>query len=165
MILAMIVIVIFGFLFYQLQESDIWSTPTFIILRWLLFIPVSLILLSFIFSTPNIVFNMIYDFAWWQIMLILIFAVGLLTMFFQATIYGGIALVLNLCPSEQVGSISTILLSILISSAYIYFVWVEGTLYAINYRSDFHSFCVTLFNLVLLGILVYNSINLDKGDY
>ena len=84
MILAMIVIVIFGFLFYQLQESDIWSTPTFIILRWLLFIPVSLILLSFIFSTPNIVFNMIYDFAWWQIMLILIFAVGLLTMFFQA---------------------------------------------------------------------------------
>lgn len=163
--LFIIVVVIFGFFLYLFQTSAAWDSSFLKFIRWLLFIPLSFLMIGFILSIPNIVFNMIYDLVWWQILLILFFAVGIMIAFFQTTIYFGTEMVLKLCPHRKTGAISTIIVSLIASVSYIINVWSVGDLDAINYRSDFHSIGVTIFNLILLGFIIFSSILYYKDEY
>ena len=158
MIVIMIIIVVIGFLFYNLQESDLWSNHLFIKIRWIFFIPLSLIMLAFILSIPLIIFNILYDLNWWQIILAFFSIAGILSFFFELTISPGTGLVLNICPHYKISTIMNVLFSILITANYIYNVWSEGKYPAINFKSTFHSIGVTVTIIPLLIFIIASAI-------
>ena len=152
------------------------------IVRWILFFPISYFFVGFILLIPHIIFNVLYDRKWWQILIGLIVFSRLLLLLVRKlieeasveVIYSRIESKLSfafiICPNKTINSICISILGLLFSTYYIYNVWINGNSTFLNYKSLFHSIGVTITIIILLIYVFqtsyYNWLNWHfTGDY
>jgi hypothetical protein len=155
------VLVIYAFISNQFYEDYyLGDSSNHKIIRWVLFIPVSIIIFGFIFFVPYyFIYHKSLDYNWWQLILESILPVLLLYLILTQVI----GFILNLCPNKIIASISIGLLSILmilfrIISVFGYVKYPDGEYSNYNHKNISNSIVVISYYALLLIFIIYRSI-------
>jgi hypothetical protein len=143
-----------------LEEFYLWDISIHKLIRWLLFVPVTIIILGLVFFIPLYFLHyQSMDYNWLQLILSSFIPIVLLFFILNPII----KFILNLCPNKIIALISIILLSILITlvrviNVFGYAQYLDNEYSNSYYNNISHSIVAIMYFILLLIFIIYIAI-------